>query len=122
MAEDEKFRPRSIEAMIDQFEGPLIEANPLRIGMAVTVVDVDIQEDDAGDGIEVSVCLKLPNGEIVDVQYPGQPFHCEDSVDLDDMIDRLQKWTGLSRAAVRRRLRRAGFLAPLVAGDLEGND
>lgn len=115
--------PASVDSFLEAFEGPLIEACPLKIGTKVEVYvdDIVVDEDDSGDGIEVAVCLRLPDGKMLDLHYPGQPFRIEDAGEglVDDMINRLQTWTGLSRAAVRRRLRRAGFLEPLSAGELE---
>lgn len=116
---EDQHAPRSIDAVIEHFEDALLHACPIKPSMQLGVSDVSVTTDDSGDFVQIDIDLLLPDGSVLTVEVPGHPYGEGDGNDLPEMVERLQRYTNLSPAAVRRRLRKAGFLKTLQAGELE---
>lgn len=119
MIEDKEIVPRSPDSVVEHFGDALVAASVFKPGMTLELISVFVSQADSDESVDLLVEVRLPNGSIEELVV-GRPYHYDDVHDLDSMMLRMQRWTNLSPAGIRRRMRKSGFLPMLEAGDLEG--
>lgn len=119
MVEEPQTAPRSPASVVEHFGDALVTASIFKTGMPLEIVSVFVSQDDSDESVDLLLEVRLPDGRIEELVV-GRPYHYDDRDDLEMMMWRMQQWTGLSPAGIRRRMRKSGFLPLLEAGDLEG--